>query len=117
MQASTLQKSAGIHTGPTAAERVEMFNSVSMASSEMETLAALLEGNIKLVRELETLLADLEAAPQADQEVVAELRNATKYALETSASIKVGLQKQSCKVVACPRGRVIKRFFRISWMK
>ena len=61
-----------------------------MASSEINDLAALLVGNVALVREMETRLVDLEAAAQADREVLEELQSATKYALETSASIKVG---------------------------
>lgn len=66
-----------------------MFNSVSLANSEVEALELLLDANLGLLREMEKCMEDLAAAAQADQAVKAELRNATQYALETSASIKV----------------------------
>lgn len=73
--------------GPSAAERVEMFNSVSKATAENAELAALFAANAELLHDIQKVLADLSEAA-VDKGELSELQSTAKYASETSSAMK-----------------------------
>lgn len=67
-----------------------MFNSVSLATSENEALAASVDANAQALQELQKLAAELQGDGAADPEA-ADIIEAVKYACDTGTALKVSL--------------------------
>lgn len=71
------------------AERAEMFNAVSVATSQNLEISSLFDANHQQLGQAQKTLAELLEGCEDGYEKYAEIRASTKYAMDTVSAVRV----------------------------